>query len=134
MLRVTLPFAALLFAAPLVAFGASAADYNLNQMLQKVAKDSSVGTPRAINEDIMDMGFTVQGKELVDHLAVQPSHAAQMRANPQTVYLQLGASVCRDPSFRKLMAQGAIMRYDFSEYKTKKPVATHRYTAQDCGM
>lgn len=134
MLRFTLPLVACLLATPMAAHAASAQDYNLTQMLQKVAKESSVGTPRAINEDILDQGFTVQGKELIDHLAVQPSHASQMRENPQAVYLQLGASVCRDPGFRKLMAQGAIMRYDFTEYKTKKPVATHRYTAQDCGM
>ncbi len=125
----------LLLALPLgIAQAASLQDFELTKALEQVAKDSSVGTPRAINEDILDQGYTVKGNELIDHLAVQPGHAAQMRENPQEVYLQLGASVCRNPGYQKLMSLGAVMRYEFTEYKTKKPVATHRYTAADCGL
>jgi hypothetical protein len=125
----------LLVAMPLgIAQAASLQDYELTKTLEKVAKESSVGTPRAINEDILDQGYSAKGNELIDHLAVQAGHAAEMRENPQAVYLQLGASVCRNQGYRELMLKGAVMRYDFTEYKTKKPVATHRYSAKDCGL
>lgn len=124
----------LLLALPLgIAQAASLQNYELTKTLEKVAKESSVGTPRAINEDILDEGYTVKGNELINHLAVRPSHAEKMRENPRDVYLQLGASVCRNRGYQQLMAQGAVMRYDFTEYKTKKPVMTQRYTAADCG-
>jgi hypothetical protein len=134
MLRFIAPSLALLLALPLAAQAASLKDVELSKTLQKVAQDSSVGTPRAINEDILDQGFTVQGNELINHLSVRPSHAEKMRTDPQTVYLQLGASVCRNPGFRELLAKGAVMRYDFTEYKTNRKIATQRYTAADCGM
>lgn len=125
----------LLIAMPLgIAQAASLQDYELTKNLEKVAKESSAGGPHAINEDILDQGYTVKGNELVNHLAVRPSYAQQMRSNPQQVYLQLGASVCRNEGYRKLMARGAVMRYEFTETTTKKPVATHRYTATDCGL
>ncbi|WP_263264023.1 quorum-sensing-regulated virulence factor family protein [Pseudomonas sp. RIT-PI-S] len=124
----------LLLAMPLgIAQAASLQNYELTKTLEKVAKESSVGTPRAINEDIIDSGYTVKGNELINHLEVRASHAVKMRENPRDVYLQLGASVCRNPGYQQLMAQGAVMRYDFTEYKTKKPVTTQRYTAADCG-
>lgn len=125
----------LLLALPVgIAQAASLKELELNKTLNQVAKESSVGTPRAINEDILDEGYTVKGNELINHLAVRPNYAEQMRSDPNTVYLQLGASVCRNEGYRKLMARGATMRYDFAEIKTKKPVATQRYTAADCGM
>lgn len=125
----------LLAAMPLgIAQAASLQDYELTKTLENVAKQSSVGTPRAINEDILDQGYTVKGTELVNHLAVRPSYAQQMRDNPNDVYLQLGASVCRNEGYRKLLARGAVMRVEFNEIKTKKHVATHRYTATDCGL
>lgn len=124
----------LLLALPLgIAQAASLKEQELNKTLNQVAKESSVGTPRAINEDILDQGYTVQGKELINHLAVLPSHAAKMRENPRDVYLQLGASVCRNRGYQQLMAEGAVMRYDFTEYKTNKPIMTQRYAAADCG-
>lgn len=30
------------------------------------------------------------------------------------------------------MSQGAVLRYDFSEYQSNKPIASERYTAADC--
>ena len=51
MLRRIVPALSLLLALPLAAQAASKQEYDLNNMLQKVAKESSVGTPRAINED-----------------------------------------------------------------------------------
>ncbi|MGQ7817672.1 quorum-sensing-regulated virulence factor family protein [Metapseudomonas furukawaii] len=118
-------------------FGVQAAslkDYELGKMLEKVAEESSVGTPRAINEDILDQGYTVEGNELVNHLSVRPAHAAQMRANPDAVRSQLAASVCRNTGYRQLLARGAALRYEFSEYKTNRPVTTERFTAPDCGL
>ena len=59
-----------------VAQAASLKDFELTKMLEKVAQDSSVGTPRAINEDLLDQGYTVEGNELINHLSVRPAHAA----------------------------------------------------------
>ena len=119
---------------PFFAQAASLKDYELSKMLEKVAKESSVGTPRAINEDILDQGYTVEGNELVNHLSVRESHAAQMRANPDAVRTQLSASVCRNTGYRQLLARGAGLRYEFSEYKTNRPVTSERFSAQDCGL
>lgn len=133
MLRFIAPSLALLLALPLATQAASLKDVELTQTLQKVAQQSSVGTPRAIDEDILDQGFTVQGNELINHLSVRAGQAEKMRTEPKAVYLQLGASVCRNKGFRNLMALGAVMRYDLTEYKTNRAIATHRYTAADCG-
>ena len=132
MLRYVLPSLALLLAMPMAAQSASLQDFELSKMLDKVAKESSVGTPRAINEDILDQGYTVEGKELVNHLSVRESHAAKMRANPQTVRNQLGASICGNQGYRQLMAKGAVLRYDFTEYKTNRAVVTERFIASNC--
>ena len=136
MLRFTLSrlaqASALLLALPLAAHAASKQDFELGKLLQKVAQQSSVGTPRAINEDIIDQGYTVEGKELVDHLSVREAQAEQMRADPKTVYFQLGASVCRNQGFRDLMAKGATLTYEFTEYQTNRAIMTHRFTAADC--
>jgi RNA:NAD 2'-phosphotransferase (TPT1/KptA family) len=133
MLRFIAPSFALLLALPLAAHAASLKEVELSKNLQKIAQESSVGTPRAINEDILDQGFTVEGNQLINHLSVRESQAEEMRRDPKTVYLQLGASVCRNKGFRRLMAQGAVMRYDFTEYKTNRAIATQSYTAADCG-
>lgn len=111
---------------------ASAQDQALGQLLDQVARESSVGTPRAINSDILDEGYSVDGNELVNHLSVQPRHAAQMRDNPKQVRTQLAASVCSNDGLRKLMNQGAVLRFEFNEYKSKKPITTERYRANDC--
>lgn len=134
MLRFIAPTLGLLLALPLAANAASLQDYELGKMLDKVAKESSVGTPRAINEDILDQGYTVDGKELINHLSVRESHAQQMRANPDMVRGQLGASVCRNTGYRQLLARGAVLRYEFTEYKTNRPVAVQRFSASDCGL
>ena len=72
-------------------------------------------------------------RELTLAEAVREALAEEMRRDPKTVYLQLGASVCRNKGFRNLMAQGAVMRYDFTEYKTNRTIGTQSYTAKDCG-
>ncbi len=113
---------------------ASLKDYELSRMLDQVAKESSVGTPRAINEDILDQGYTVDGNELVNHLSVREAHAANMRGNPDTVRSQLAASVCSNTGYRQLLARGAVLRYEFSEYKSNRPVTTERFSKADCGL
>jgi hypothetical protein len=132
MLRITL-----LALGALLSVGAHAAslkEQKLTDHLQQVARESSVGTPRAINEDILDRGFTVEGHELVNHLSVLPRHAEQMRANPDTVRAQLGASVCRNAGFHELLVEGATLRYQFNEYQNDRPVTTQRFTKADCGI
>lgn len=114
------------------AHAASLQDQQLNQLLNTVARESSVGTPRAISSDILDVGYSVDGKELVNHLSVQPRHAAQMRDNPEQVRAQLATSVCSNEGLRVLMDQGAVLRFEFSEYETDKPISIERYKASDC--
>lgn len=111
---------------------ASAQDQALGPLLDKVARESSVGTPRAINSDLLDEGYSVDGNELVNHLSVQPRHAAQMRDNPSQVRTQLGASVCSNEGLRQLMDQGAVLRFEFKEHESKNPITTERYRSGDC--
>jgi len=132
MLRFIAPSLSLLLALPLAANAASKQEYELGQMLQKVAAQSSVGTPRAINEDILDQGYTVEGKALVNHLSVRQSHAERMQANPEQVRSQLGDSVCRNSGFRNLMSKGAVMVYRFTVYKTNQPVMDQAFDAASC--
>jgi hypothetical protein len=133
MLSLILPTLALALVLP-SAHAASLKDHELTQLLEQVARESSVGTPRAINADILDQGYTVQGKELVNHLSVRSEHAAQMRGNPDVVRAQLANSVCRNSGFRQLLARGAALRYEFSEYKSNRPVTTERFSKADCGL
>lgn len=107
---------------------------NLQQLLNNVARQSSVGTPRAINSDLLDNGYTVQGTELINHISVRPVHAEEMRKNPETVRTQLSASVCNNGGFRQLLEQGATLRYEFTEYENNKPVANEIFTHKDCGF
>ncbi|MVV51880.1 hypothetical protein EJA72_27105 [Pseudomonas sp. PB120] len=132
MLRLIVPTAAILLASSFNAQAASLSEQNLNRELRNVAAQSSAGTPRAINEDILDQGYTVEGNTLINHLSVQSSHAQKMRADPKAVYFQLGASVCNNPGFRKLMAKGAVMRYDFTEVKTNRAVGSASFQESDC--
>lgn len=122
----------LCLALPFSHIAAAQEQQTLTQLLEKVAHESSVGTPRAINEDLLDEGYTVDGNELVNHLSVRPRHAAQMRDNPQQVRSQLASSVCNNDGLRQLMAQGAVLRFEFNEYQSKKPITRERYRASDC--
>ena len=114
------------------AHAVSLKEQELGQLLNQVAQQSSVGTPRAINADILDQGYTVKGTELVNHLSVRPAHAEQMRANPDTVRAQLANSVCGNAGYRQLLQKGAVLRYQFSEFKNNRPIATERFSAADC--
>ncbi|SFP43954.1 quorum-sensing-regulated virulence factor family protein [Pseudomonas borbori] len=119
---------------PALVQAASLNDFELGKTLERVAKESSIGTPRAINEDILDQGYSVDGNQLVNHLSVRPEHAAQMRGNPDSVRAQLANSVCRNPGYRQLLARGAVLRYEFSEYKSNRPVVSERFSSSDCGL
>ncbi|WP_372876482.1 quorum-sensing-regulated virulence factor family protein [Pseudomonas sp.] len=119
---------------PMLAQAASLNNFELSKTLERVARESSVGTPRAINEDILDQGYSVEGNELVNHLSVRPDHAAQMRGNPDSVRAQLANSVCRNSGYRQLLARGAVLRYEFSEYKTNRPIVSERFSNSDCGQ
>ncbi len=119
---------------PLFAHAATLKDFELSKTLEKVARESSVGTPRAINEDILDQGYTVEGNELINHLSVRSEHAAKMRGNPDVVRAQLANSVCRNGGYRQLLMRNAVLRYQFSEYKSNRPVATERFSKADCGL
>ena len=132
MLRTIIPAVALLLALPLGAQAASLAEFNLNKTLQQVAEKSNEGKPRAINADLLDKGFTVDGTVLINNLEASPALAAQMRSAPEAAVPQLGRSVCSNPNFRKLMAKGAIMRFDIKEYKTNKPVMVQDIGADNC--
>lgn len=133
MLRLILPAIALAMTLP-AAQAASLKEMELSKTLEKVAQQSSEGTPRAINEDILDQGYTVEGHTLVNHLSVRPAHAAQMRGNPDTVRAQLAASVCRNQGYRQLLAQGAQLRYQFSEYRSNRPITNEVFDRTDCGL
>ena len=132
MLRTIIPTVALMLALPLGAQAASLAEFNLNKSLQATAEASNVGKPRAISPDLLDKGFTVDGTVLINNLEASPTLAAQMRSAPEAAVPQLGRSVCSNPNFRKLMAKGAIMRFDIREYKTNKPVMVQDIGADNC--
>lgn len=107
-------------------------DDELNVLLEQVAAQSNVGTPRAINEDLLDLGYTVEGRQLVNHISVQPRQAAMMNDNPDEVRTQLSQSVCANQGLRELMTRGAQLRYEFVQHESKQTVATERFTANDC--
>ncbi|HLD64867.1 MAG TPA: PA3611 family quorum-sensing-regulated virulence factor, partial [Pseudomonas sp.] len=39
---------------------------------------------------------------------------------------------CRNAGYRQLLARGAVLRYEFTEYKTTRPVVSERFKAADC--
>ncbi|MCQ4349083.1 quorum-sensing-regulated virulence factor family protein [Pseudomonas stutzeri] len=111
---------------------ASLQEHELGKLLEEVARQSSAGTPRAINADILDQGYTAEGNRLINHLSVRASHAAEMRGNPDAVREQLRASVCRNPGYRQLLGKGAVLVYEFSEHKSNRPVTSEHFVARDC--
>ena len=113
---------------------ASLKEHELHLLLERVAEESSVGTPRAINENLLDRGYTAEGTELINFISVQPRHAAMMRDNLKQVRQQLQESVCTNKGFRTLLIDGATLRYEFSEYKTNRSVAVERFTAKSCKL
>jgi hypothetical protein len=132
MLRLAAPTVALALVLPLGAQAASLVELQMNKKLQSVAAESNKDLPREIDEQTLEVAYTVEGMHLIDHLSVLPERAEQMRANPKAVYFQLGQSVCLNKGYRELMAKGAVMRYEISENKTSRPVASVKFVEADC--
>lgn len=116
----------------LPALAASASEEQLIRDLRRIARTSGEGTPRAINADIVDRGFTADRRTLINHLSVRPEHAEDMRRNPGAVRRQLTTSVCANGGFRQLLSRGAVLRYQFTEAGTNWPVASESFIAEDC--
>ncbi|XKU43410.1 PA3611 family quorum-sensing-regulated virulence factor [Pseudomonas [fluorescens] ATCC 17400] len=132
MLRLAAPTVGLALVLPLGAQAASLVELQMNKKLQSVAAESNKDLPREIDEQTLEVAYTVEGMHLIDHLSVLPERAEQMRANPKAVYFQLGQSVCLNKGYRELMAKGAVMRYEISENKTNRPVASVKFVEADC--
>ena len=132
MLRLAAPTVALALVLPAGAQAASLLEAQMNKKLQSVAAESNKDLPREIDEQTLEVAYTVEGMHLIDHLSVLPERAEQMRANPKAVYFQLGQSVCLNKGYRELMAKGAVMRYEITENKTNRPVASVKFVEADC--
>ena len=132
MLRLAAPTVALALVLPVGAQAASLVELQMNKKLQSVAAESNKDLPREIDEQTLEVAYTVEGMQLIDHLRVLPERAEQMRANPKAVYFQLGQSVCLNKGYRELMAKGAVMRYEITENKTNRPVASVKFIEADC--
>ncbi|MBT2371977.1 PA3611 family quorum-sensing-regulated virulence factor [Pseudomonas fluorescens] len=132
MLRYAAPSIALALVLPVGAQAASLLELQLNKKLQSVAAESNKDLPRELDEKTLEVAYTVEGSQLIDHLSVQPDRAEQMRANPKAVYFQLGQSVCLNKGYRELMVKGAVMRYEITENKTNRPVASVKFQEADC--
>lgn len=117
-----------------VAEAQSLREEELHQLLRDVARQSSAGTPRAINEDLLDRGYRAEGNVLINAIGVQPAHAAQMRDNPDAVREQLTESVCANQGLRQLLARGAVLRFEFGEHPGGRAIASERFVATDCGL
>lgn len=118
---------------PVLGQAASLKNYNIHQTLQTVAKKSNVGTPRKINADLTDNGYTVQDNTLINHIIVSSKQASEMRKYPKTMRHQLTQSVCTNKGYRDLLQNGAILNYQFTE-KNKKPITEELFFASDCGL
>ena len=129
-MRHMIVFIALLIALP--AHAISLRDMRLENTLSNVAEQSSVNTPRELNEFIIDEGFSTQGKELVNHLSVDPQYAIRMQSDPLVVRSQLQTSVCANQRFRRLLDMGATLTYHFVLEETQQPVLTQSFVAEHC--
>ncbi len=117
-------------AAPLQA--ASLRDIRLNDTLKQVAEQSNETPPRAISPQIPDMGFSADGDELINRLAVDADYAELMQQDPLLTRSQLQASVCTDLRFRRLLDMGATLTYHFVLKDNEQPVLTQSFIADHC--
>ncbi len=130
MMRWSLVLLALMVALP--SHAVSLRDMRLQETLTSVAQTSSEGTPRAINEDITDLGFRAEGSELINRLAVEPDYAERMQEDPVLIRSQLQSSVCSNQRFRQLMDMGATLSYHFVLKDSEQPVLTQSFIANHC--
>ena len=120
MLRLAAPSIALALVLPVGAQAASLLEAQMNRKLQSVATESNKDLPREIDEKTLEVAYTVEGMQLIDHLSVLPDRAEQMRANPKAVYFQLGQSVCLNKGYRELMAKGAPVLHYYTMSKAEE--------------
>ncbi|CEA02459.1 putative secreted protein [Pseudomonas saudimassiliensis] len=111
---------------------ASLRETRLESALKTVAEQSSKGTPRQLNANIVDEGFTAQGQELINHLTVDTVYASHMQSDPLVVRSQLQSSVCADQRFRRLLDMGATLTYHFVLADSNQPVLTQSFVADHC--
>ena len=111
---------------------ASLRETRLESALKTVAEQSSKGTPRQLNANIVDEGFTAQGQELINHLTVDTVYASHMQSDPLVVRSQLQSSVCADQRFRRLLDMGVILTYHFVLADSNQPVLTQSFVADHC--
>ena len=107
-------------------------DIRLQETLEEVAEKSSVGTPRPLNDDIVDGGFSARDGQLVNYLSVNEAYAEQLQSEPLVVRSQLQSSVCANQEFRLLMDMGATLTYHFVLTDTTQPVLTHSFVSEHC--
>lgn len=107
-------------------------DIRLQETLEEVAEKSSVGTPRPLNDDIVDEGFSARDGQLINYLSVNEGYADQLQSEPLVVRSQLQASVCANQEFRLLMDMGATLTYHFVLTGTTRPVLTHSFVSEHC--
>ena len=129
-MRYLIVLMALLVALP--AYAVSLRDTRLENTLRNVAEQSSADAPRELNEFIVDEGFSSQGKELINHLSVDPQYATRMQSDPLVVRSQLQTSVCTNQRFRRLLDMGATLTYHFVLEETQQPVLTQSFVADHC--
>ncbi|MFZ2289961.1 MAG: PA3611 family quorum-sensing-regulated virulence factor [Halopseudomonas yangmingensis] len=116
----------------LTAHATSLRDLRLQETLSQVAEQSSENTPRAINDDLTDEGYSAQGNELVNLLSARPDYAARLQADPLLVRSQLQASICSDLRLRRLLDMGATLTYHFVVTGNRQPVLTQSFIAEHC--
>lgn len=116
----------------LPAHAESLREIRLQETLEDVARESSAGTPRRLNDDIVDEGFSAEDGQLINYLSVDQTYAAQLQADPLIVRSQLQASVCANQQFRRLMDMGATLTYHFVLTDTRGPVLTHSFVSEHC--
>ena len=129
-MRYLIVLTALLIAMPSQAV--SLRDTRLQETPRNVAEQSSKDTPRQVNANIIDEGFSAKGKELINHLTVDNEYATRMQGDPLVVRSQLQSSVCSDQRFRRLLDMGATLTYHFVLADSSQPVLTQSFVAEHC--
>lgn len=116
----------------LPAQAASLRDLQLQEMLEEIAKVSNEGTPRPLDANITDEGYSVNRTELINFLSVEPGYAQRMQKEPLIVRTQLQASVCADQRYRRILDLGATLSYHFVLTNSTQPVLTQSFVAEHC--
>ena len=84
---------------------AASLGFRTEQDAGESGQESSVGTPRAINEDILDQGY--RRRQPVDQSPQRTRQPRRAHALQPGQRAQLGDSVCSNTGYRQLLARGA---------------------------